>query len=106
MGKGESTPTPPRLNVDGFRGVVHLHNWIRWIDGQQYDSLVGYVRILSDEEATGFKATGHNTANWIARIEGEESSVNVMGCQVRAVFESQTMSLETLAAPAATLLVP
>jgi hypothetical protein len=39
----------------------------------------GKVSIMSAEDAAGFIPTGHNSANWIARIEGPTAAVTVMG---------------------------
>ena len=79
----------PALQIKRFPGMVLTKNWIRWIDGRQYDGFVGTVSIYSDVEATGFKAEGHNTANWIARVEGPSGdSVNLLGCQVAAIHQT------------------
>jgi hypothetical protein len=78
----------PVLQVKGFKGTVITHNWIRGLDGVEYDQFYGTISVLSDTEVVGFEAKGHDTANWIARIEGETSSYNIMGCQVKCIIQS------------------
>lgn len=77
----------PRLNVKDFDGTVVTMDWVRMPDGRMYSGFRGKVTILSAEEAVGWVPTGHNSANWMARITGKRTSVNLMGCQVRVVIE-------------------
>lgn len=70
-----------------FAGTVVLKQWMHYpADGRQYMGFWGKVSILSDEEAVGFKVQG-NESNWIARVQGETSSVNILGCQIRSIVE-------------------
>lgn len=79
----------PKFQVKGFSGTVTVRNWIRYQDGEQYDGFHGTVSLYTDVEATGFEAKGHDTANWIARIEGPSGdSVNLLGCQVTSVIQT------------------
>lgn len=85
MGKDKNEG--PRLNVDGFVGTVMCMDWVYMPDGRLYRGIHGTISAMSDVEAVGWEAKGHNTANWLARIAGRTSSVNLMGCQVRMVIE-------------------
>lgn len=85
----------PKLNVDGFEGIVMTMDWVTTPDGRLVRGYRGNVRILSAKAAAGFEPTGHNTANWLARIEGPMTSVNLMGCQVRQVFEGDLSAWDT-----------
>lgn len=86
------TPSKPKLNVVDFAGTVVTMDWIRMPDGRMYSGLAGRISIFSAKEAVGWEPTGHNSANWMARIQGAKTSVNLMGCQVRAVIEGDTAS--------------
>ena len=77
----------PLLNVKNFHGCVVLHDWMRLPNGRMAIGFIGRVTVMSDTEAVGFEAKGHNSANWLARVEGATSSVNVLGCQIRGVIE-------------------
>lgn len=69
-------------------GTLILMDWIEDADGRDVKGYYGKVTIGTDEEVVGFKATGHNTANWVARVEGPEGeAITVMGCQVRGFRE-------------------
>jgi hypothetical protein len=76
-----------KLNVEGFDGIVNTMDWVTMPDGEMYKSIRGKVSILSAQDAVGFEPTGHNSANWIARIDGPKSTVTLMGCQVRSVID-------------------
>lgn len=82
------------LDVKDFRGIVQLHDWFRAPDGKMYLAIAGKVTILSAKEAVGWEPTGHNSANWLARIAGDSSSINLMGCQVRLVYEGEIANPE------------
>lgn len=81
-----------RFNVKGFSGAVQLKQFALMPDGKQYIGISGKVSILSDEEMVGFKVSG-GESNWIARIDGEQGSVNVLGCQVRLVHQFDAPNL-------------
>ena len=77
-----------KLVEDGATGVLLLMDWMTYpIDGASYLGFHGKLTVYSDSEAVGFEAKGHNTANWLARIEGETESLTVMGCQVRGFYQ-------------------
>jgi hypothetical protein len=81
-----------RLITDNFDGVVVLKQWMHYVDGRQYIGFAGKVSILSDEQAVGLKVTG-GESNWIARVQGPTSSINLLGCQIRGVHEGPVASL-------------
>lgn len=68
-------------------GTLILMDWMESIDGHNIKGFYGNVFVGKDEAVVGFTATGHNTANWVARVEGPTEALTVMGCQVRAFFE-------------------
>jgi uncharacterized Fe-S cluster-containing radical SAM superfamily protein len=69
----------------GFRGLVVTKEWILAPNGETYMAFAGTVTILNDEVAVGFRVKG-NESNWIARITGASGmSINILGCQVRAI---------------------
>lgn len=55
-------------------------------EGRQYIGFYGKVSILSDMDLVGFNVSG-GESNWAARVAGETSSVNILGCQIRLVYE-------------------
>lgn len=71
-----------------FYGTVHLMDWMKSPIGQ-VNSIRGNVEIISDEQGVGFRARGHNTANWMARITGDSPDEvwNIFGCQVRSIVQ-------------------
>ena len=77
----------PVIKTSGAEGVVIAMDWIRMPDGRSYLGFRGDIHILSAEDAVGFTPTGHNSANWFARVVGPKTTVNLMGCQVRVVLE-------------------
>jgi hypothetical protein len=81
------TKEKSNLVVQGFYGTVVLKDWLRWGDDKQYLGFYGRIYIYQDKEVVGFTVRG-NDSNWIARIQGATSSVNVMGCQVRGIITS------------------
>lgn len=70
-------------------GTLILMDWMEDVDCKDVKGFYGKVSVGTDEEIVGFKATGHNTANWVARVEGETEAITVMGCQVRAFREGK-----------------
>lgn len=69
-------------------GTLILMDWMEDIDGRDVKGFYGKLLVGNDEEVVGFKATGHNTANWVARVEGPQGdAITIMGCQVRAFRE-------------------
>lgn len=102
-GRMEHTPGPPppnpakpKLDVVDFSGVVIAHEWLTMPDGRLYRGVRGQVTVMSAQEAVGFEPTGHNSANWLARVQGPTVSVNLMGCQVRAVLEGPPDALDAM----------
>lgn len=76
------------ISTMDFDGVVILMDWMDHPqEGIPVKGFIGKISVFTDEQALGIKATGHNTANWIARISGPTSSLNIMGCQVRGIYE-------------------
>lgn len=69
-------------------GTLILMDWLEDVDGRDVKGYYGKVSIGADQNVVGFEAKGHNTANWVARVEGETEAIAVMGCQVRAFRES------------------
>jgi hypothetical protein len=74
-------------------GTLLLMDWIEDIDCKDVKGFYGKVSVGTDQEVIGFQATGHNTANWVARVEGETEAITVMGCQVRAYREGKKPDL-------------
>jgi hypothetical protein len=68
-------------------GTLILMDWMEDIDGRDVKGFYGKVSVAADEEVVGFEAKGHNTANWVARVEGENEAITLMGCQIRAFRE-------------------
>jgi hypothetical protein len=68
-------------------GTLILMDWMEDVDGREVKGFYGKVFVAADEDVVGFKATGHNTANWVARVEGQGTAITLMGCQVRAFRE-------------------
>ena len=69
-------------------GTLILMDWIEDVDGRDVKGYYGTVSVGTDEEVVGFKASGHNTANWVARVEGPQgAAITIMGCQVRGFRE-------------------
>ena len=77
----------PRLNVTDLAATVVCMDWIGYTDGGLYRGFHGKVSVYSAQDAVGFEPTGHNSANWFARVVGPTSAVTLMGCQVRAFIE-------------------
>lgn len=75
------------FNVKGFDGAVKLKHYSMMPDGKNYIAVCGKVSILSDSEVVNFEVKGSETANWIARVEGPNGSVNILGCQVRMIHQ-------------------
>lgn len=76
-----------KLGATEVEATVITMEWISVLDGCMYRGFHGRVTVLSAEDAVGFVPTGHNSANWIARIAGDTTTVTLMGCQVRAIVE-------------------
>lgn len=73
------------FDIKNFPGIVHLKDWLQMPDGKAYLAIAGRCSVISDEEMLGFKV-GRAESNWLVRVEGGEGgSVNILGCQVRAV---------------------
>jgi hypothetical protein len=89
------TKTPDLDVKTPFQGVVVTMDWVRMPDGKAYMSFRGMVSIMSAEDAVGWVPTGYNSANWLARVQGPTMSINLMGCQVRAVLEGDVGQLGT-----------
>lgn len=70
------------------RGTLILMDWMEDVDGHLVKGFYGDVYVSADVDTVGFEAKGHNSANWIARVQGTTEAVTVMGCQVRAFRES------------------
>lgn len=85
----------PKLG-DRFTGTVICMDWVDFIDGALYKGFWGDVTIIAAEEVVGFVPTGHNSANWIARITGDEHTITLMGCQVRAIIEGNPPSTASM----------
>lgn len=97
---------PPLLfpeATEGFDGIVIAMDWVAMPSGRLYKAFAGKVQVLSAEAAVGFTPTGHNSANWLARISGTSAAVTLMGCQVRAVLSGDISAFD---ANADTLEVP
>lgn len=75
------------FNVKNFDGAVQLKQYAMMPDGKQYIALVGKVSILGDSEVIDFEVKGSETANWIARVQGPNGSVNILGCQIKLVHQ-------------------
>lgn len=73
------------LKTQDFAGVVLLKNFRLFPDGRQYIGVEGSVSIMEGKAALGFDVK--DESNWIARVEGPKTSVNIPGCQVAIVFE-------------------
>jgi hypothetical protein len=75
------------FNLEDFYGTVLCQNWHKVTDGNQVVGYTGRITIIhASQIAKGVEFTGKD-ANWIARIEGGRSSMNVPGCQVHAIHE-------------------
>jgi len=70
-------------------GTVFLMDgqWLRFIDGVAYQAFTGVIELHKDAEVLGFETNGRVQANWFLTIRGERTSLNIFGCQVRAVLE-------------------
>lgn len=90
-------PASTHMFTEARMGTLILMEWMEDpFDGRDVKGFYGLVTIASDTAAVGFEAKGHNTANWIARVEGSNGeAITVMGCQVRAFREGVMPSLET-----------
>lgn len=77
----------PKLNATDFPGTVFLKHYQQFIDGRNYLGFHGRCTVLSDKDAVGFEAKGGETANWIVRVEGARGSMNILGCQIRSVYQ-------------------
>lgn len=69
-------------------GTIKLIDW--WhCPGGQVMNIRGQIKIVSDEDAVGFRARGANSANWLAVITGESETErwHIFGCQIRAIIE-------------------
>lgn len=69
------------------RATVICMDWFSYTDGSLYKGFHGIVTVAAAEEVVGFVPTGHNSANWFATVKGTETTVHLMGCQVRAIVE-------------------
>lgn len=83
-----------KLNTEKFKGSVALKQATPLPDGRSYWGFVGVVSVLEGKEALGFEVK--DESNWFARIESPdgERSVNIPGCQVRAVVQGEHASPE------------
>lgn len=72
--------------TDPIYGTVHLTDWIGSPRGKVI-GVTGEILVTSDEDHVGFRARGHNSANWIAVVTGETEKWHIFGCQVRAIVE-------------------
>ena len=79
--------TEQRFDAKDFTGIVNLKHYTIMPDGKQYIAIAGQVSALSDKEVVGFEVKGGDTANWILRVDGPSSSVNILGCQVKLVHQ-------------------
>ena len=53
-----------------FKGTVVLKEWLPHPNGRSYNSIMGKVTILRDEQIIGFKVNDRES-NWLARVEGD-----------------------------------
>lgn len=77
------------LTIEKFKGSVVLKQATPWMDGRSYWGFTGTVSVLEGKDALGFEVK--DDSNWFARIESPdgEGSINVPGCQVRAVVQGE-----------------
>lgn len=92
--------------TENFDGFVVTKEWTHMPTGEQYTVFAGKVSIVEDNDMIGFEVSGRET-NWIARIEGPTgTSVNIPGCQVRAVGSLNGPFAAEGAKPANVYMVP
>lgn len=75
--------------TEDFDGAVICKEFMLAPFAQPADSFIvfaGKVSIIRDKDIVGFEAHG-NEANWIARVDGPTCSINILGCQIRAIAE-------------------
>jgi len=72
------------------RGTVVLKEWMRWLDDKQYLGFYGVVKIVENKDVLGFTMRGQDSS-FTAVISGKQSKVNVLGCQIRAIIESESL---------------
>lgn len=70
------------------RGTLILMDWMEDINGDMVKGFYGDVYVSADTDVVGFEAKGHNSANWIARVQGDHEAMTLMGCQIRGFRES------------------
>lgn len=88
MGENEKKQT--NYQTEKFEGVVIVKDFMLAQFPGETDTFLGFsgkVSILRDQDIVGFKTEGNANANWIARVEGETHSINILGCQIKAVIE-------------------
>ena len=78
-------PPKAKLELSNFHGTISLQNFHKTLDGRSVVGYTGRVTIIPGDEIAKGKELRGKDANWIARIEGALTSVNVPGCQVHAV---------------------
>lgn len=78
--------TKKKFITEGFEGCVVLKEWIPSPGGNTYNTVLGKITILQDVDMVGFKVSDRES-NWLARVEGSFGSVNILGCQIRAIFQ-------------------
>lgn len=76
-----------RFDPTGFDGIVQMKHFMLMPDGKQYIGAAGKVTFVTDMEMVGFEVKGGETANWLLRVDGPGGSLNILGCQVRAVHQ-------------------
>jgi hypothetical protein len=75
-----------RYSMGPFQGTVALKDWFADpISGRTIRGITGKVTVMEAKDMIGFDP-GKSEANWVARVEGETTSYNFPGCQVRAVI--------------------
>lgn len=67
------------------RGAVVLNDWIMIPSGGQVMAVVGRLALVT-KETLGVSEVGSRDSTWALAVAGEQSTMLVLGCQVRAVL--------------------
>jgi hypothetical protein len=81
----------PALGVAAFtdgpiaRGAVMLNDWIKIPPGDQVMAIIGRLELVT-KESLGVSEVGSRDSTWALAVSGAQSTMLVLGCQIRAVL--------------------
>lgn len=72
-------------------GAVLLNEWIKIPAGDTVQAVVGRIELVT-KEALGLSEVGSRDSTWALAVSGEQTTMLVLGCQIRAVLTLPALS--------------